>query len=170
MGGVKFLFLPAIAVAAALAAGCGGDEGSASAGEGAGEQPVRVDAGAVLSRDPFMGVSCPPVANSFACDRVGLAVWLRDPAKRVDAAIAGQELQLDDPEWSDPPEDGDRRMFAGFLQPAGMIDGPLEVTPDDGPGRWLGEKPVSAMVDLWIKDGETTTTTTVEVELMPGWG
>jgi hypothetical protein len=79
-----------------------------------------------------MGVSC-RTPNSFACDRVGLAVWLREPAVRVDAAIADQELEPDDPEWSGPAEDGERRMFAGFLQPAGLIDGPLQLTPDAGP-------------------------------------
>jgi hypothetical protein len=40
-----------------------------------------------------MGVSC-PIPNSFACDRVGVAVWLREPALSVDAAIAGREVQL----------------------------------------------------------------------------
>jgi hypothetical protein len=79
-------------------------------------------------------------------------------------------VELDDPEWSEPAEDGERRMFAGFLQPAGLIDGPLQVTPDDGPDRWLGREPVSAAVELRIVDGGATTTTTVEVGLSPGWG
>ena len=122
-----------------------------------------------MSRDPYMGVSC-RTPNSFACDRVGLAVWLREPAARVDAAIAGQELKLDDPEWSGPGENGERRMFAGFLQPAGLIDGPLELASDAGPDRWFGREPVSATVQIWIVDGGATTTTTVEVGLSPGWG
>lgn len=160
------MLLP-IAVAAAFAAGCGDAE---SRGEGADAQPARVSAAELLSRDPYMGVSC-RISNSFACDRVGLAVWLRDPAARVEAAIAGRELELDDPEWSGPVEGGERRMFAGFLQPAGLIDGPIQVTPDDGPDRWVGHEPVSATVDLWIiRDDATTTTTTVEVGLSPGWG
>lgn len=81
------------------------------------------------------------------------------------------ELHLDDPEWSEPVEDGERRMFAGFLQPAGLVDGPLQLTPDDGPDRWIGRQPVSANVDLWIvgRDGRTTTTS-AEVDLSPGWG
>jgi hypothetical protein len=157
------------ALAAAFAAGCGNDAGEPVVAASTDSQPTRASAEELLSRDPYMGVSC-PTANSFACDRVGLAVWLREPAARVDAAIAGQELELDDPEWSGDPEDGERRMFAGFLQPAGMIDGPLEVTPDDGPDRWYGRVPVSASVQLWIVDGGATTTTTVEVELSPGWG
>jgi hypothetical protein len=115
-------------------------------------------------------VSC-HVANSFACDRVGLAVWLREPAARVEAAIEGREVSLDDPEWSGPAHDGERRMFAGFLQPAGLIDGPLEVTPDAGPMRWIGREPVSAVVELRIVDADANTTTTkVEVGLSSGWG
>jgi hypothetical protein len=116
-----------------------------------------------------MGVSC-PVANSFACDRVGLAVWLRDPATAVRAEIAGRPFELDDPEWSEPAVNGLRRMFAGFLRPAGLIDGPLRITPDDGPDRWIGREPVSAPVKLWIQDGTTITTTSLQVQLSPGWG
>jgi hypothetical protein len=90
---------------------------------------------------------------------------------RVDAAIAGREVALDDPEWSGQVENGERRMFAGFLQPAGLIDGPLQVTPDAGPDRWIGREPVSATVDLRIvDDGGTTSTTSVQVRLSPGWG
>jgi hypothetical protein len=159
-----------IAVVAAFAAGCGDDDGRQGPGEGGDAQPPRVSAAELLSRDPYMGVSC-RISNSFDCDRVGLAVWLHEPAARVDAAIAGRELELDDPEWSGPVEGGERRMFAGFLQPAGLVDGPLQVTPDDGPGRWVGHEPVSATVDLWIiREDATTTTTTVEVGLSPGWG
>ena len=102
---------------------------------------------------------------------VGLAVWLRDPAARVDATIAGRTLELDDPKWSGPAEDGDRRMFAGFPQPAGLIDGPLQVRSDARSDRWIGREPVSAKVDPWIvgRDGATTTTT-LEVGLSAGWG
>ena len=62
-------------------------------------------------------------------------------------------------------------MFAGFLQPAGLIDGPLQVSPDAGSDRWIGRNPVFATVDLRIiRDDGATTTTTVEVGLAPGWG
>ena len=125
---------------------------------------------AVLRRHPYMGVSC-RVGNSFACDRVGLAVWLREPALGVEARIGGRDFDLDDPAWSEPPTDGRRRMFAGFLQPAGLIDGALQVTPDAGPNRWIGRKPVSARVSLWIaSDDGAVDTTTIRVRLSPGWG
>jgi hypothetical protein len=153
----------------ALVTGCGAESERQSGEAGAGE-PVQVAANEVLSRDPYMGVSC-PTPNSFACDRVGLAVWLHEPAVSVDAAIAGRELELDDPEWSEPAEHGQRRMFAGFLQPAGLIDGPLEVTADAGPDRWIGRDPASAIVDLQIARADgTTVVATVEVGLAPGWG
>jgi hypothetical protein len=160
----------AIVLTAAFAAGCGGDEGEQGAGDPGANQPARAPAEDLLRRDPYMGMSC-RTPNSFACDRVGLAVWLREPAARVDAAIAGRELELDDPEWSGTAEDGERRMFAGFLQPAGLIDGPLRVTADAGPDRWIGREPVSTIVDLWIvRNDGATTTTTLEVGLSPGWG
>jgi hypothetical protein len=164
--GVNARSVLAITLTTALAVGCGGEEGK-QGGE-TGSPPARVSAEDVLSRNPYMGVSC-GIPNSFACDRVGLAVSLREPAVRVDAAIAGREFELDDPDWSGPVEDGQRRMFAGFLQPAGLIDGPLEVTPDAGPDRWIGREPVSATVDLVIaRANGTTTTTTVEIGLSPG--
>ena len=151
---------------AVFVVGCGdaGDD------DGAQATPDAVAADELLKREAYLGVSCRE-SNSFACDRVGLAVWLQEPALRVDATIGGSEFALDDPEWSGPEEAGQRQMFAGFLQPAGLIDGALEVTPDDGPGRWIGREPVSATVDLVIGrvDG-TTSTTSLEVDLSPGWG
>lgn len=168
IAGVNRLVL-AIVLVAAFAVGCG-DDGEQDGDGHREDQPARASAEELLSRDPYMGVSC-RIPNSFACDRVGLGVWLREPAARVEAAIAGRELELDDPEWSGPAENGERRMFAGFLQPAGLIDGPLQVTPDAGPDRWIGREPVSATVDLWIvRDDGATTTTTVEVRLSAGWG
>jgi hypothetical protein len=155
------------ALAAAFVAGCGDEDAQQSGG---GDREARTAAEELLSRESYMGMSC-RIANSFACDRVGLAVWLREPAVRVDATIAGGELELDDPEWSGPVEEGERRMFAGFLQPAGLVDGPLEVTPDGGPDRWFGRDPVTTTVDLSIvRDDGATDTTSVEVPLSPGWG
>ena len=159
---------------AAVAVGCGDqdDDGQAGTGSVAGpaEESVEVPAQEVLRRDPYVGVSCPE-PNTYACDRVGLAVWLEEPAVRVDAAIAGRELELDDPEWSGAAERGQRTMFAGFLQPAGLVDGPIALTDDDGPGRWIGREPVVAPVELEVTDPDGgTTTTRVDVTLSAGWG
>jgi hypothetical protein len=157
--------LSAIVLTAGLAIGCGEAEPT-TRGNGA----TALAAGAALDRGPYMGVSC-RLPNEFGCDRVGLAVWLRRPAASVDASIAGRNLRLDDEEWSEPEENGERRMFAGFLQPAGLIDGPLGLVADYGPGRWIGRDPVSAPVELRIvrSDGSVETTG-VEVELFAGWG
>ncbi len=76
--------------------------------------------GAVFVQDPYMGVSC-HIANSIACDRVGLSVWLARPAI-VTATIDGAPLRLDDPDWSYATSQGRKPLFvyAGFLQPAGI--------------------------------------------------
>jgi hypothetical protein len=126
---------------------------------------TEVGAADVLARDPYLGVHC-KVPNTYACDRVCLAVWLRDPAARVDAELAGHEFALDDRAY-EPVE----RMFTGCLQPAGLIDGPLQVDDDDGPGRWIGREPARADIALRIvgSDG-TRETLTTNVGLAPGYG
>jgi hypothetical protein len=119
----------------------------------------------------YLGVSCPR-ANDPTCDRVGLSVTLREGARSVEAAIDGRRMRLDDPDWSGPEEGGLRTIFAGFLSPAGLDDGALRI-PEAGTsgGRWMGDPPVSAPVDLFITAADgTTTTVTLEVQLSPGWG
>ena len=102
--------------------------------------------------------------NSVACDRVGLAVWLRHPARGVEAEIDGRRFALDDEKWS-----SGARMFAGFLERAGLRgDGALGV---GGAATWHGDPPVRARVRLWIRhEGGRPLTTTVRVPLHPGWG
>jgi hypothetical protein len=69
-----------------------------------------------------------------------------------------------------PDAEGERKMFAGFLQPAGLIDGPLELKPDYRGDRWIGREPVVAPVRLWIRRDHGAVTTTVHVALSAGWG
>ena len=124
---------------------------------------------AVLERMPYLGVSCYE-PDSTDCDEVGLAVWLRHPAAGVEAEIDGQRFALDDREWSgEATRNGTRRMFAGFLQPAGLSgDGSLRI---EGKVPWYGDPPVKAHVRLWIREeGGRTLTTAVELPLHPGWG
>ena len=110
-----------------------------------------------------MGVSCRK-PNSIRCDRVGLAVWLKRPADRVTAAIAGRRFALADAEVGRPP-----RMFAGYLRPAGLADGPLRVPFGPG-GRWTGEGVVRPHVKLWVTTDGRTATTALRTRLRAGWG
>ena len=123
----------------------------------------------MLGRWPYMGVSCGQ-PNSIGCDRVGLAVWTRHPARTVRATIAGHAFELDDPLWSGRSVHGSRRMFAGFLRNAGLRGrGALAIRVKNG--FWEGNPPVSADVRLLITfaDGSQRTTK-VRVQLSPGWG
>jgi hypothetical protein len=102
---------------------------------------------------------------------VGLAVWLRRPAASVTAVVAGVHFKLDDPTWSGPALHNRRTMFAGFLQPAGMLSGPLKVRPDRGRYWWAGAHPTSARVRIVVSypDGRGASVTTT-VLLRAGWG
>ena len=147
---------------------------SGGGGRPAGSQERRAQAvrpGRVLAREPYMGVSCRR-ANSIACDRVGLAVWTRRPARAVRATVAGRTFALDDAEWSGPSRHGLRRMFAGFLHHAGLRgSGPLAVQVENGRNRWTGVRPVSASVHLVISYRDCSQRATiVRVSLAPGWG
>ena len=150
-----------------LSAGCPGEREE--------RPPARPAARAVpahelLERPPYLGVSCRR-PNGVLCDRVGLAVWLRRPALRVDAEIDGRRFALDDPKWSGAARRGRRRAFAGFLEPAGLTsrDGALAVRVRDG--RWEGDPPVSAPVRLWVTVApDRVQGTGLPVELHAGWG
>lgn len=136
--------------------------------------PVRVAPSVVLSRTPYMGVVC-PVANSTACDRVGLSVWLRRPAVAVSATIAGRPLILDTRQARPylAPGQRDRTMFTGYLQPAGIVTR-LQVIPDDSPIRWWAPSPTNAPsppVELRIDYGiGRRVVTKLDVPLEAGWG
>jgi hypothetical protein len=134
--------------------------------------PVAVAPGQVLAKGgASMGVACPR-PNSIACDRVGIAVETRRPARAVQATVAGRAVRLDDPEWSGRSRHGLRRWFAGFLQPAGLLGhGPLAVQVEDGRYYWTGVHPAHATVRLVITyaDGSQKATA-LRVSLSPGWG
>lgn len=131
--------------------------------------PAFKPAGAVLSQQPYLGVSC-PAPNSIACDRVGLAVNLRRRAVSVSATIDGWPVRLDH-RGDLPASPGRKRTeFDGFLQPAGIVRH-LHVTPD-GPAQWYGDSaPAPIVIRLRIDYGgrnEVVTHTTIP--LSTGWG
>jgi hypothetical protein len=115
----------------------------------------------VLTRVPYMGVAC-STPNSPACNRVGLAVWLKRPALAVDATLVGRHVALDNQQWS-----RGRRMFAGFLRGPG-VGASLGIPPGI---RWEGNPTPFAFVRLRIsyRDGGLEQTR-VRVPLMAGWG
>jgi hypothetical protein len=118
-----------------------------------------------LSRAPEVGVACPR-ANSIACDRVGLAVWLKRPADRVTATIDGRPLRL----HAGRP-DGREAWYQGFLQPAGLLDGALKVTPDRGRLHWQGRHPKDARLRIVIRRASgATDRASLTVPLRAGWG
>ncbi len=59
----------------------------------------------------------------------------------------------------------------GYLQPAGLLDGPLKVTPDRGRYGWEGRHPENATLRIAIRgtDGRRAEAV-VTVALRPGWG
>ncbi|HEY1832844.1 MAG TPA: hypothetical protein VGG08_00285 [Solirubrobacteraceae bacterium] len=125
-------------------------------------------AGQAFATTPYMGVAC-GVPNWIGCDRVGLSVTLRRPARSVNATVAGSSFALRDPRWSGPTHDGRRRTFAGFLQPAGLV-GRLGVKPLPGQ-RWLGAGTPEPLVTFTIAYGSARRETVrARVPLMAGWG
>ena len=148
---------------------------------------ITVAPSTVLSKAPYMGVSC-PVANSIACDRVGLAVWLKRPAVSVTATIAGAHLALSDHGDTRYQGDQPRTAFDGFLQPANIVSR-FHVRPVKGnlvytthghvrvavrPRMWFGDAgdyPAPVPVRLTIHEpGGRTVVTRADVGLATGWG
>jgi hypothetical protein len=119
----------------------------------------------VLSREPYMGVAC-TTPNSTACDRIGLAVWLRRPALAMRAEIRGRQFSLGDRSLSSPIHNHRRKDFAGYLPGAGLKRA------YHLPVHWLGAKPpVHQVVRVRIDYGRgPLVETRLRVWLMAGWG
>jgi hypothetical protein len=119
----------------------------------------------LLRRTPDLGVGCRK-ANSIACDRVRLAVWLRAPARRLTATIDGRTFTLR------PPASAGG-YWDGALHPAGLLTpgGALHVTPDRGRYHWEGRHPVRAVVHLAATEAAgAPASTDIAVDLRPGYG
>jgi len=118
-----------------------------------------------------MGVAC-PVPNSIACDRVGLAVWLRRPAVAVTATIAGMTIHLHtgpgNPAYrTNRPV---RAGFGGYLHPAGLAS-KFHLTTTPGEPLWFGERAPTPLVRFRIDYGDgDVVSTRKRVMIMAGWG
>jgi hypothetical protein len=113
-----------------------------------------------------MGISC-PTPDSTACDRVGLSISLRRRARSATATIAGMSLKLNSKSWSDAPVGGRHRVLAGFLHPAGLRGGPLEIK-YDADGHALPVI-VPVVVTIRYSAGDVVRVSTDE-PLAGGWG
>jgi hypothetical protein len=116
-----------------------------------------------------MGIACGrsnSISSATACDRVGLAVWLKRPAQRVTASIGGRPLTLSKTD----PFGGRLGYWQAFLHPAGLRHGPLRL-PHEGGDYWAGKPAVSASVRITARyrDGSSASTTK-RVTLSPGYG
>lgn len=177
----------ALAVTAGIVIALTSPGSGSRSGGAAPARTMTVAASTVLSKTPYMGVSC-PIANSIACDRVGLAVWLRHPAVSVTATIAGARLPLNDYGAFRYRGRKPRTAFDGFLQPAGIVSR-LHVHPVEGSAvytrhghlhvamrhhMWFGDSsdyPPPVPVRLTIHEpGGRTLVTRTHVELSAGWG
>jgi len=119
-----------------------------------------------LRRSPQLGVACLK-ASSIACDRVGVAVWLKRPAKRVTATINGRALVL----HAGGLGGRGPTYWEGYLKPAGLLRGPLKVTPDRGRYFWQGRHPKDVRVRIAIHRADgSTDRAAVTVALGSGWG
>lgn len=118
---------------------------------------------------PYMGIAC-RLPHWIACDRIGVAVWLRRPA-RVTAMIAGQRFTLDDPAWSYVARHGHLYMYAGFLKSTGLSNRLGVVPSAKGNNSWPGANPPSPLVRFQIdyRTGHIVSTEQ-HVYLSAGWG
>jgi hypothetical protein len=114
--------------------------------------------------DPYLGVAC-HVANSIACDRVGVGVTFAAPAALVIVEIDGRVVTLDPP--LDPPDD----LWQGYLYNAGLRRGPLNIGIAPGATRWSGTPEVQpyVTVTVFFEDG-TVASRTSRGLLHPGFG
>ena len=93
-----------------------------------------------LPKEPGMGVACPD-ANSIACDRIGIAVWLDSVPRRLVASVGGRSVALRDAHIS------------------------------EGRHRWFGRHPVEGTLTITATYGDgSRAVATRRVPLAPGWG
>lgn len=122
-------------------------------------RPLAVDASAIT-----VGVAC-RVPNWIGCDRVGIGVWLWQPAAAVVAGIAGRWATLS------RPRGARGGLWQGYLYGVGPHRGPLRPHLAAGVEFWSGVPAVvfSLRLVALFPDGSTHALTT-RVYLHPGFG
>ena len=121
-----------------------------------------------LTQPPYAGVRC-PAANSIACDRIGLAVWIARRPTRLYATIAGHGFVVHPPA---PGPLSDAGYWQGSLQAAGMLrPGPTHVIPDGSHFYWAGRHPRTFWVRLTATyPHQRDASVRIRVQLHAGWG
>jgi hypothetical protein len=141
--------------------------GTTTAGGGAGAVTVRPSA--VLARSPYMGLAyCHPDLNT--CKRIGLAVWLKQPAEAVRATSANHSLALShtNQRWIPTTSRVQRREFIGFFKPTGIVR-PAYLRADFATHATPGT-PVAVVKLTIVSSQGRTLVTRLRVPVEPGWG
>lgn len=107
-----------------------------------------------LARAPYVGVACRQ-PNSTACGRVGIAVWARPHANRIEATLAGAHTRLA------PPRSAGS-FWVGFVR---LPRRRLAL-----PASWAGSPARRLTLALRIRYPDGWRSGTVRVLLSPGWG
>jgi hypothetical protein len=129
----------------------------------------------VLPRQPYLGVAC-ATANSIACDRVGVAVWLSKPATHLSVTVAGQPIAMHAATKTCTTRNTPRRIrcntdFVGYLHPAGLLRGPRRINTQSGNHYWASSRAAWAPVTITAHYANgAAATVTVHPTLNPGWG
>ena len=127
---------------------------------------------AVLARAPAVGMAC---LTPRACDRVGVAVWLRRPATSVSAIVAGHAVALGTSaaaQFEATAQRGTRTMFVGYFRWPGLAGSRILFAPGP-PSAWSPRTPAdwpAPTVRIRIRSGDRITTTQTRVQLRGGWG
>jgi hypothetical protein len=99
-------------------------------------------------RQIYVGVAC-PVANSIRCDQLGVAVWIRGPARRVMARLSGRRVTLRRlGRWSRHVV-----VWDGRVRHAGIARGPDRIVPRGGGFYWVGNPPHHVIVCVAVLRG-----------------
>ncbi|HEY5389785.1 MAG TPA: hypothetical protein VIJ83_04455, partial [Solirubrobacteraceae bacterium] len=129
----------------------------------------RVPPAALLAQPPDIGVAC----GAPGCDRIGLAVWLRQPARSVSATVDGRGVTL-------------QTKLAAAYQPGPAARGTMFIGYLRAPSIFTRERVTLGPGDLWapassllptprvriavVLRGGGSATTALSVPLQMGWG
>ncbi len=143
------------------------------AGGGGGARSERVSPDVLLSQPPDMGITC----GTPHCDRIGLSVWLRRPARSVCAVVDGQHIALS-PRLAAaflPGPAARATMFSGYARIPALFKH-LHLWSGPGPVSWYEQStsvwpaPLVAITISPKARSNVTYTTALNIPLAAGYG